>query len=119
MGFRLLGDFVVVLHLAFIIFIAGGALLAWRWRWIVWLHLPSVAWGAAIVVIGFECPLTPLEKELRERGRGPVYQGGFVDRYLENVVYPEDYTPHLRALAAVLIVVGYAMVLRSRFPAQP
>ena len=105
---------VVVFHLAFIVFVAVGSLLACRWPWLVWLHLPSVAWGAGIVAIGWDCPLTPLEKWLRRRD-GESYEGGFVDHYLEDVVYPEELTPPLRALAAVLIAAGYAvLVLRRR-----
>lgn len=35
------------------------------------------------------------------------YAGGFVDRYLENVVYPGDATPVLQAVGALAVVVGY------------
>jgi hypothetical protein len=108
MVYRALGDAVVVVHLAFIVFVAVGGLLTWRWRWLVWVHIPAVAWGAAIIAIGFDCPLTPLEKRLRERGGEAAYEGGFVDRYVEGVVYPEAYTAHLRVLAVVLIVAAYA-----------
>lgn len=117
MIFRVLADAVVVLHLGFIIFIALGGFLAWRWRWVVWAHISAVVWGAAIIAIGFDCPLTPLEKTLRERGGEGAYQGGFVDRYIEGVVYPVEYTTHLRVLAALLIVASYTFILRS--PAEP
>ena len=114
MVFDVLADAVVVVHLAFIVFVAVGALLACRWRWLVWLHLPAVAWGAGIVAIGWDCPLTPLEQWLR-RHAGESFEGGFVDHYLEDVVYPEQLTPVLRALAAVLIAAGYALlVVRGR-----
>lgn len=114
MLFDVAADFVLVIHLLFILFIAAGALLAWRWPWLVWLHLPAVAWGTGIVLIGYDCPLTPLEKSLRRRGSGLGYEGGFVDRYIENVIYPEEYTPLLRALVAVMIFVGYVGLFRRR-----
>lgn len=114
MMFRALSDAVVFIHLAFILFVVVGGFLAWRWRWVVWAHIPAVVWGVAIIVIGFDCPLTPLEKELRERGGEASYEGGFIDRYVEGVIYPEEYTPHLRALAALLIVAAYARLLRGR-----
>lgn len=114
MVFDAFAGVVLVVHLAFILFVAAGALLAWRWPWLVWLHVPAVAWGVGIIVIGYECPLTPLEKWLRKRGGGEGYQGGFVDRYIENVIYPEEYTPPLRALAAVMIVTGYLGLVRSK-----
>jgi Protein of Unknown function (DUF2784) len=106
-----LADGVVVVHLAFIVFVAVGGFLVWRWRWLLWLHIPTVVWAAAIVAIGFDCPLTPLEKALREADGGGSYDGGFVDRYVEDVVYPDEYTPHLRALVVVLIVAAYARLL--------
>ncbi|MGH9247428.1 MAG: DUF2784 domain-containing protein [Acidimicrobiales bacterium] len=112
MVFDVLADVVMVVHLAFILFVAVGALLAWHWPRLVWLHLPAVAWGVGIIAIGYECPLTPLEKWLRRRAGGEGYEGGFVDRYVEDVIYPEEFAPLLRALAAVMIVAGYVRMLR-------
>ena len=63
--YRMLADVVVVMHLAFIAFVAAGPLLAWRWRPLVWAHLPALAWGAGTVAIGFPCPLTGGERWLR------------------------------------------------------
>ena len=61
----LLADLVVAVHLAGIGFIAAGGLLAWRWPRLLWAHVPAVGWGVAIILIGFTCPLTPLEKYFR------------------------------------------------------
>jgi hypothetical protein len=111
MPYRLLADFVVIVHFAFVLFIAVGSLLAWRWPRLVWLHVPAALWGAAIITIGFECPLTPLEKYFRRLAGTQAYPGGFVDHYIENVIYPQRYTPLVRAVAATAIVVGYAGLL--------
>jgi hypothetical protein len=102
-----LADLVLVIHLAFIAFVAIGALLAWRWPRLHWLHVPAVVYAAAIVVIGFDCPLTGLEKHLRRLAGGPVYDGGFVNHYLTNVVYPGRLLGLLRWLIVMGIVVGY------------
>lgn len=88
MVFRLLADLVVVLHLAFILFVAAGGLLVWRWPWLVRLHMPAVVQGIAIITVGFTCPLTPLETQLRGRAGEQGYDGGFVDRYIDGVIYP-------------------------------
>lgn len=112
--YRWLADAVVVIHLGFIVFVAVGGLLAWRWRKVIWAHMASVAWGIGIVWLGFDCPLTPLERNLRDRGGEDVYRESFVDRYVEGVVYPEQYTPHLRALAAALIIVAWAGLVWPR-----
>lgn len=114
MLYRLTADLVVVIHLAFIAFVAIGGLLAWRWRWLLWLHLPSVVWALATVTVGLPCPLTPLEKYFRRLAGDEGYGGGFVDRYIEGVVYPESLTPLLRAMVAIAILVGYAGLLRRR-----
>lgn len=114
MVYRYLADAVVVAHLAFILFVALGALLAWRWPWLVRLHWPTVVYAAAIVTVGFTCPLTPLEKWLRELAGEEGYAGGFVDRYVEGVVYPEELAPLLQGVAAIAIVAGYAGVVRHR-----
>ncbi len=42
MLYRLVADFVVVVHVAFIVFVAVGGLLAWRRPRLLWLHVPSV-----------------------------------------------------------------------------
>ena len=111
---RALADTVVVVHLGFILFVAAGALLAWRWPRLVWLHLPALAWSVATLTVGLACPLTALEKALRGLAGDGAYGGGFVDRYVEDVVYPDEYTGLLRAVAAVLVVAGYAGLARRR-----
>ena len=65
MLYGLLADLVVVVHLGFIAFVAVGGFLAWRWPRLLWLHVPAVTYALVIVTVGFDCPLTPLEKHLR------------------------------------------------------
>ena len=107
MLYRIGADAVMLLHFGFILFVALGAVLAWRWPKLVWTHIPALAWGIGTVTIGFPCPLTAAEKGLRRLAGGAGYDGGFVDHYIENVVYPEKYTLVLRALALGLIAAGY------------
>ena len=118
MLYRLLADTLVVAHLAFVAFVLFGGLLALRWRAVPWLHLPAAAWGAAIEVFGWICPLTPLENRLRRAGGEAGYGGGFVENYLLPVLYPGGLTRDVQLLLAVLVlvvnVVVYAVVLRRR-----
>ena len=111
---RLLADLVVVVHLGFLVFVAVGALLAWRWRSLLWVHVASLSWAMASITLGLPCPLTTLEKFLRELAGDEVYRGGFVDHYVEDVVYPGSLTPWLHAVALVAIVVGYAGLRHRR-----
>jgi len=106
-----LADLVIVVHVGFILFVATGAFLAWRWPKLLFLHIPAVVYAVAILTIHFDCPLTPLEKHLRSLGGQQPYSGGFVRHYLTNIVYPGAWTPFLQALTAGVIVVGYAHLL--------
>jgi len=110
MFFRGLADLVVLAHLAFIVFVALGGLLALRWRWIPWVQLPAAVWGAVIEVGGWICPLTPLENGLRERAGAAGYAGGFVEHYVLPVVYPGSLTRGVQIFLAVVVVVANAAI---------
>ena len=49
---RALADLVLLLHLAFIVFVVAGGLLALRWRWVPLVHVPAALWGVYIEVSG-------------------------------------------------------------------
>jgi hypothetical protein len=101
----LLADAVVLVHLAFIVFVLGGALLALRWRRAPYLHLPAAAWGAYVELAGKICPLTPLELILRARAGEAGYDTSFVDHYLVPVIYPEELTPAMQRASGLLVLV--------------
>lgn len=112
---RLLADALVVVHLAFVVFVVAGSLLvAWRPR-VAWLHVPAFAWGAWISFTGGVCPLTPLENRLRRLGGEAGYEGSFVENYLLPILYPQNLTHDLQiVLGGIVLVVnalGYGFVL--------
>lgn len=109
MPHSLLADVVLLLHFGFLAFVVCGALLAWRWPLLAWLHLPALAWGAYAVLAGEICPLTPLENALREAGGGSGYGGSFIEHYLLPLIYPGAVQgPHGRILQVAL---GVALLL--------
>ena len=117
MSYRFLADLVVLGHLAFILFaVFGGALAFLSRRW-VWVHLPTVLWAALIELVGMECPLTPLESWLRERGGGHGYRGGFVEHYILPILYPDSLTRPSQVVLGLLVLginLGvYGWVLRA------
>ena len=120
MLFRVLADLVVLAHLAFIVFALLGGLLALRWTWLPWLHLPAVAWAAAVEFFGWFCPLTPLENWLRDAGGSAGYAGGFIEHYLVPLIYPAELTREMQLLAGSVVVVlnlgVYLVVWRGRTP---
>lgn len=115
---RWLADAVLVVHLAFVLFVVLGGLLVLRWPKLAWIHVPVALYGATIEFVGFICPLTPLEKWLRERGGEAGYEGGFVEHYITAALYPTGLTREIQiALGlAVLAVNGvvYGVLIRRR-----
>lgn len=121
--YRLLADLVVVVHLAFVAFVVAGGLLVLRWPRLAWAHVPAAVWGTLIELAGWGCPLTPLENDLRRLGGEAGYAGGFVERYLVGLLYPDGLTrTHQIVLGlAVLVVNGfvYWRLWRRRRAARP
>jgi hypothetical protein len=122
-GFLLLADAVVLLHVAYIVYVLFGAALVRRWPRTIWPHLVAVLWGLYIAAAHRVCPLTPLENALRVRAGATGYSGGFIEHYVLPVLYPRGLTPVVLAAEAVLVVVVnvalYAWVWRARRLAQP
>lgn len=100
-----------------------GGFLAWRWRRMIWVHLPAAAWGALIEFAGWICPLTPLENRFRVLAGQSGYEGGFIEHYLIPVMYPEDWSLALRITLGTLVVlvnlVAYAGYSKRRTPNPP
>ncbi|HYS59869.1 MAG TPA: DUF2784 domain-containing protein, partial [Gemmatimonadales bacterium] len=118
MVYRILADAVVLVHAAFVAFVVLGGFLAWRWRWVVWLHVPCALWGVAIEYAGWICPLTPLENALRARAGLEGYRGGFVEHYVIPALYPAGLArPTQVVLGTIVLVVNlvaYGMLLRRK-----
>ena len=99
-----LADLVLVVHLAFVIFVLCGGLLVVKWRWIARLHLPAVVWGAVVEFSGWVCPLTPLENWLREQAGETGYRSDFVAYYLLPVLYPDDLTRDVQLMLGTAVL---------------
>lgn len=104
MLYPLLADLVLILHLAFVVFVLCGGLLVLRWRRIAWLHLPAATWGAVVEFAGWTCPLTLLENWLRAQNGGAGYEHDFLTRYLLPLLYPGDLTRDLQLLLGAVVV---------------
>jgi hypothetical protein len=95
----------------------GGILVAFDVRW-AWVHVPAVLWSAAVNLMSWTCPLTPLEKSLRLRAGRAGYQGGFIEHYVGAAVYPGGMPRRLQKVAGVSILAGnavvYALILASK-----
>ena len=110
MPYRLLADFILILHAGFVAFVVLGALLVLRWPRIAWVHVPVVLWGAGIEFLGGICPLTPLENQWRRLAGELGYPGGFVEHYVLSALYPDGLTRQVQlALGALVLLVNAAI----------
>jgi hypothetical protein len=118
MPYRLLADAVLLLHLAFILFVAFGALLVARRRRLLPVHLLAAAWGVFVEASGAVCPLTWAELHYRRLAGDAGYEGGFIEHYLLPLIYPSGLTRSaqlvLGAGVLVLNAVLYAWIWRRR-----
>jgi len=117
MGYRILIAAAVGAHFAFLAFGIFGGFLAWRWRWLIWLHVLSAGWLLVIVAAGLSCPLTWLE----DRGRAGVgltpLNGGFLDNHVAGVFYPHGYEWVAQLVVAVIVGaswIGFAVRSQRR-----
>jgi hypothetical protein len=104
MIYRALADFVLLLHIGFVLFAALGGVLAFKWRRVAWFHIPAALWAALIEFVGWECPLTPLENWLRRMGGEAGYQTGFIERYLLPLIYPAPFSRTLHVVLGLLVL---------------
>ena len=105
MTYRLAADLILILHLAFVLFVVLGGLLLLRWPKLVWLHLAAVTWGALMEFIGFVCPLTPLEVDLRRLGGEAGYEGDFIQHYITASLYPSGLTRKMQIGLGISVLV--------------
>lgn len=118
MTWGVLADLVLVVHGLFVLFVILGGLLVLRWPALMWVHLPAVAWGAAIEFWGWACPLTPLEVALRHRGGEAGYTGSFIEHYVTPVLYPAGLTRSMQVVLGLMVLAVngwvYWQLLRRR-----
>jgi hypothetical protein len=111
---------VLLVHLAFVLFVVFGAFLVPRRPRLAWLHLPAAAWGVFVELGGWGCPLTTLENLLRLRAGLAGYADGFVEHYIVALLYPETLTRGMQFfLAAAVLAVNlmlYGRLWRHRRP---
>ena len=114
---RFAADAVLLLHLAFIVFVVFGALLVVRWPALMPLHVAAVSWAVYVELTGAICPLTLIENRLRIAAGASGYAEGFVEHYLLGVIYPAGLTRATQfCLGALVIVINatlYRMLMRS------
>lgn len=93
----LLADAVLLLHVGIAVFVVAGLLVVIvgnlkRWRWVnnAWFriaHLTAIGIVVGESWLGFVCPLTTLERWLRARAGVASYEGGFIEHWLQQLLF--------------------------------
>ena len=109
----MLADLVVLFHSLFVLFVIFGGLLALRWPKVAYVHLPVAVYGALIELVGWICPLTPLEKRLRESAGLQGYEGGFVEHYVLPVLYPSGLTRGVQLSFGLVVIALNVAIYRA------
>jgi hypothetical protein len=63
-------------------------------------------YGALIELVGWVCPLTPLEQSLRSEAGQQGYSGGFIEHYVGGLLYPADWATARVWLGLALVIVN-------------
>lgn len=94
---QLFAGVVLVLHAALAAFVVVGLVLVVagnlkRWQWVnnLWFrsaHLAAISVVVAEAWLGVVCPLTTLEMWLRSRAGAQTYGGGFIEHWLQRLLY--------------------------------
>jgi len=95
--YQLLADITLIIHALFIAFVVLGATVVIvggfkKWLWVRnpllrWAHLVGVLFVTTQSWLGMTCPLTILEMKLRLMADDSLYTGGFVQHWLQELIY--------------------------------
>ena len=93
----MLANVVLAVHIAIAAFVVVGLLLIvvgnlGHWRWVNDVrfrvaHIAAIGIVVAESWLGFVCPLTSLEMWLRSRAGEASYGGGFIEHWLQQLLY--------------------------------
>jgi hypothetical protein len=122
MVYRILADITMTVHFLFLAYVVVGGFLAWHWPRTWFIHAGVAVYGTFNGIIKFVCPLTPVENHFRlKAGQSGLKPAGFVDTYLNDVVYPAEHWPEVQLIAAAVVAVswiGLAVLVRRKHLAK-
>jgi polyferredoxin len=116
-----LADLILVVHFGYVLFVVGGLGLIWLGHWAQWpwvrnfwfrvVHMAAIGVVAIEALIGWVCPLTVLEDQLRP---GTPQQAGFLARWLHRVLFWD-----FPAWTFTLVYVAFALLCLATWKAWP
>lgn len=99
----------LVLHLAWLVFVIFGALVTRGRPVLTGLHLAALVWGIAVEVGPWPCPLTAAEQYFQQKAAMTPYTQSFLVHYLDRLIYPEVDEAVLVPIAVAVCLVNLAV----------
>src|SRR6185437_11305528 len=124
MGYGILADGMVAIHVAYVSYVVLGQLAIWLglalgWRWVLnpwfrWTHLIMIAIVAGEALLDITCPLTRWEGDLRRLAGQPTSGESFVGRLLHSLIFV-NWSPWV----INCLHVGFALLVLGTFVLAP
>src|SRR5579859_7000881 len=128
MWYGILADIVVVLHGAYVAYVVVGQLAIWlglllrcRWARNIWFrvtHLIAIAVVALEAVMGWVCPLTRWERQLRAMAGKDMAAGSFMGRLFHDLLFFDcpEYVFDSMHIGCAIVVLGTFVIFPPRRP---
>jgi hypothetical protein len=123
-GYGVLADIIVAVHVAFVGYVVLGQLailvgLLGRWDWArnFWFrctHLAAILFVALETVAGMACPLTVWERELRQAAGQAASGETFIGRILHSIIFY-----NLPTWVFTTMYLGFALLVVATFVLAP
>lgn len=104
MIYRFLLELLIAAHFAFVVFIVFGAVSVFVRRWMIFLHLPTLAYGLLSELLNIKCPLALTEGWLRDLSFESGFAVGFLEPFLIGLIYPPNWNQSFGNLMAILLL---------------
>ena len=114
MAALVVAEAVVVVHMAFLVYMVLGGFLALRRFVLIWPHIATIVYSFYVTLTSFTCPATRLEKWLLEMGGETPYEGSFIAQYLRGTLYPPEYETAIWLSCMGIAIASQVFVLRRR-----
>jgi len=102
--FEIFAILVLLLHFSFILFVIFGAILILKFKKIIYVHIPAVAWGAYIELSHSICPLTHLENYFLKKAGKDQYSVDFIENYIFKIIYPPALNYEIQTYLGVILI---------------
>jgi len=102
--FEIFAVLALLLHLSFILFVIFGAILILKFKKIIYVHVPAVAWGAYIELSHSICPLTHLENYFLKKAGKEQYSVDFIENYIFKIIYPPALNYEIQTYLGVILI---------------